>query len=160
MLYASVTFLGGEWVGGLFSKVDINDGTVLCEYTGKVLTKNEEHTSTSEYLMTARDPLDLRKRLVIDGNPRKYSNISGYANYCENKYANSYFVDQTCKGEKVNVVLIAKEFIPKCTEIRADYDMGSSVHPFRDIMISKGIYDDCKAAYKNIKWELPLRCKH
>lgn len=129
---------------------------MLCEYTGKALTRDEVSTSTSEYLMTARDPLDLRRRIVIDGDPRKYSNISGYANYSNNQWANSYFVDNTCKGGKCNVVLIAKEFIPINTEIRVDYDMGSSVHPFRDMMIRKGIYDDCKKAYKNIKWESPL----
>ena len=150
VVYASNTFLGGGWVGGLFAKVDINEGVVLCEYKGKVLTKDEENKSTSEYLMTSRDPLDLRRRVVIDGDPRKYSNISGYANHSDNQYANSYFVDNTCKGGKCNVLLIAKEFIPIRTEIRVDYDMGSSVHPFRDIMINNGIYDDCKKEYKNV----------
>ncbi len=159
MVYASNTFLGGGWVGGLFAKLDITKGTVLCEYTGKILTKDEEHTSTSEYLMIARDPLDLRRRVVIDGDPREYSNISGYANYSENKYANSYFVDQTRKGNKCSVVLIAKEFIPACREIRVDYDMGSSLHPFRDMMISKGIYEECKIEYKSEKWESPLTRK-
>jgi hypothetical protein len=156
-VYASYTFLGTNWVGGLFSKVDINKGSVLCEYIGKVLTKDEENTSTSEYLMTVRDPRDLRRRIVIDGDPRKYSNICGYANYSENRYANSFFVDSTCKDGKCNILLIASEYIPAGKEIRVDYDMGSSTHPFRDMMIKKGIYNDCKQEYKNVKWEFPLR---
>lgn len=162
MVYASSTLLCGKWVGGLFSRVDINKGAVLCEYTGKVLTKNEENTSTSEYLMTARHPLDLRRRVVIDGDPRKYSNICGYANYSDHKYANSYFVDQTRrKGNACSVVLIAKEFIPARTEIRVDYDMGSSGHPFRSMMISKGIYEECKLEYQNVKWKFPSKfCDH
>ena len=156
LVYASHTLLGKDWVGGLFSKVDINKGSLIGEYTGKVLTKDEENTSVSMYLMTARNPQDLRRRLVIDGDPRKYLNICGYANYSDNQYANSYFVDKTCKGGKCNIELIASEFIPAGTEIRVDYDMGSSVHPFRDMMINYGIYEDCKGEYKNIKWEFPI----
>jgi len=156
VVYASHTLLGGNWVGGLFSKVDINKGSVICEYTGKLLTKDEENTSMSDYLMSVRNPQDLRRRVVIDGDPRKYFNISGYANYSDNQYANSYFVDSTCKGGKCNMILVAKELIPVGTEIRVDYDMGSSAHPFRDMMILKGIYNDCKQEYKTIKWEAPL----
>lgn len=156
VVYASHTLLDMDWVGGLFSKWGIHKGSVLCEYTGSALTKEEENTSTSEYLMTARDPQDLRRRIVIDGDPRKYSNICGYANYSDNQYANSYFVDNTCKGGKCNIVLIASECIPAGTEIRVDYDMGSLVHPFRDMMMKKGIYNDCKQEYKNIKWDFPL----
>ena len=157
VVYTSHTLVGKEWVGGLFSKGDTNKGSVLCEYTGKALTKDEENTSTSEYLMSVRDPQDLRRRIVIDGDPRKYLNISGYANYSDHQYANAYFIDNTCKGGKCTVVLMAGEFIPAGREIRVDYDMGSSVHPFRDMMVKKGIYDDCKQEYKNIRWEFPLR---
>lgn len=155
VVYASHTLVGKEWVGGLFSKGDTNKGSVLCEYTGKVLTKDEENTSTSEYLMAARDPQDLRRRIVIDGDPRKYLNIAGYANYSDQQCANAYFVDDTRKGGRCTVVLMAGEFIPAGTEIRVDYDMGSSVHPFRDMMIKKGIYHDCKEEYKNIHWGFP-----
>lgn len=155
VVYASHTSLGGSWLGGLFAKTDIDKEVMLCEYRGKTLTKEEEKSSSSEYLMIARNPSDLRRRVVIDGDPSKYSNIAGYANYSEHQNANSYFVDKTCRGDTYKILLVAKENIPVGTEIRVDYDMGSSVHPFRDMMISKGIYDECKQEYKKIKWEFP-----
>jgi hypothetical protein len=156
ILYASNTYLGGVWMGGLFTKIDIHKNQPLCQYTGKILTKNEELSSSSEYLMKVSDPKDRRRKLTIDGDPSKFNNISAYANYTDNKYANAIFIDQTKKNEHSNITLIAKEFIPKGTEIRVDYDMGSSAHPFRDMMIQKGIYnhDDCKT-YKQIKWQQP-----
>mgnify|MGYP006077159289 FL=1 len=156
VVYASHTLVGKEWVGGLFSNGDTNKGSVLCEYSGKKMTKEEENTSTSEYLMVARNPQDLRRRIVIDGDPRKYLNIAGYANYSDHQHANAYFVDETCKGGKCTILLKAGEFIPAGTEIRVDYDMGSAVHPFRDMMVKKGIYSDCKQEYKNILWDFPL----
>ena len=140
----------------MFSKGDTNKGSVLCEYTGKVLTKDEENTSNSEYLMAARNPQDLRRRIVIDGDPHKYLNIAGYANYSDHQHANAYFVDKTCKGGRCIIMLMTGEFIPAGTEIRVDYDMGSAVHPFRDMMVKKDIYNDCKQEYKNIRWEFPL----
>jgi hypothetical protein len=156
VVYASHTPLGGFWSGGLFARVDIDKERVLCEYRGKILTKEEEKTSSSEYLMTARDPSDLRRRVVIDGDPSKYANIAGYANYSEHQNANSYFVDKTIRGGKCRILLIAKEHIPMGTEIRVDYDMGSSTHPFRDMMIRSGTYADCKQEYKTMRWEFPL----
>lgn len=154
VVYASNTLLNGIWTGGLFSKVDIEKERVLCEYTGRILTKDEEMTSSSEYLMSVRDPLDLRRRRVIDGDPARYSNIAAYANHSDNKHANAFFVDKTRKNGVCKVLLIANEFIPEGTEIRVDYDMGSSVHPFRDMMINKGIYDH-STQYRRLKWEFP-----
>ena len=156
VVYASNTFLCGAWAGGLFSKVDIEREQPMCEYVGKILRKDEELTSSSEYLMKVRDPTDLRRRLIIDGDPRKFSNISAYANYSVNKHANAYFVDQTKKNKEAKVMLHAKEFIPQGTEIRVDYDMGSSAHPFRDMIIQRGNYDDSKL-YKDIQWTYPSR---
>ena len=154
-VYASNTLLGGSWVGALFSKIDIKKGESLCKYTGKILTQDEEAESSSQYLMKVRNPLDLRRKLVIDGDPRKFSNIAGYANYSKHQYANAYFVDKTHKNGECNIILIAKEFIPQGVEIRVDYDMGSAIHPFRDMMIKENVYVDDDHAYKNIRWCAP-----
>lgn len=153
-VYASHALLGGHWVGALFASVDLREGDLLCEYTGKLLEKHEEATSSSEYLMKVRDPLDLRRRRVIDGDPRSFGNLAGYANHSEHKLANARFVDQTRRHGRSQVVLLAKEFIPGGTEIRVDYDMGSHVYPFRDMMIARGTYD-ASPDYKRTSWEFP-----
>ena len=153
-VYASYTLLNDTWAGGLFSKIDIQKGELLCEYVGKILTAKEATESTSEYLFSVRDPDDLRRKKVIDGDPNKSENIAAYANYSDNVNANAMFLDQTKRKGVCKIVLISKEFIPAGIEIRVDYDMGSSVNPFRDFMIQSGIYDS-SVNYKETVWARP-----
>tara|TARA_Y100001936_G_C16078279_1_gene675690 strand:- start:2139 stop:2663 length:525 start_codon:yes stop_codon:yes gene_type:complete len=158
IVYASNTVLNNQWVGGLFAKVDINEREVLCDYTGIILSPTEAKLSSSEYLFSVRDPKDMRRRKVVDGDPQKSSNIAAYANYSEHMYANAIFIDQTTKNATCKIVLVSKEFIPAGCEIRVDYDMGSSTHPFRDSMILKGIFDR-NTSYKETIWNYPGRCQ-
>lgn len=154
IVYASYTLLNNAWAGGLFSKNDIEKGELLCEYNGRILDVKEATESTSEYLFSVRDPNDLRRKKVIDGDPNKSINLAAYANYSDYVNANAMFLDQTKRKNVCKIVLISKEFIPKGTEIRVDYDMGSSVNPFKDSMIQKGIYDS-SVNYKETLWTHP-----
>ena len=142
--YASRTDVGGVWLGGLFAKHDLAPGEIIAKYEGAMLTSEEADASTSEYLMTAVDVCDRRRRIVIDGHPQ-FGNLAGYANYAANKVANAVFEDQGWvkrpRGAecRTDVVLKAKVQVAAGQEIRVDYDMGVVSRPFRQQMIRRGV---------------------
>ncbi len=58
---------------GLFSMSEIPKGKCIIEYKGRVISKKEEYTINSKYLM------EIDSRTVIDGSAR--SNIARYINH-------------------------------------------------------------------------------
>ncbi len=160
IVYASFTHLNGQWMRGLFAKRDIASGEVLGVYQGVVISPKAVQTSTSLYLMTCRDPTDLRKRITIDGDPNTTpSNLVGFANYSKHKYANANFVDATTRTSGSNIVLTANQNIPRGTEVRVDYDMGSRATPFLDMELAKGVpeaaFED--TTYRTLVWAYPVK---
>lgn len=161
-VYASDTFVGGVWLGALFSKRDIGKGEVIAEYEGKVYDKDEaDSVPNQEYMMAVRDPSDRRRRVFVDGNPSLHPfNIAGWANFAEGKSANAVFEDMASLSppeKRSHVFLVAREPIPTGTEVRVDYDGGSSAHPFRDQMVRQGIPLSTLRSpeYKALRWLYP-----
>ena len=90
VVYAGYTKLGNHWSGGLFALHDVQPGEWMATYTGRIHTRDSaERVANQQYMLTARTAADLRRRVVIDGNPSLYDNIAGYANYAENRHANA-----------------------------------------------------------------------
>lgn len=140
--YARFCQVDGHRIGALFARRDLIDGEVISAYVGPILSRTDALRSTSAYLFSARDVRDRRRRVVIDGDPR-HGNLAGYANYVVHTCANAEFVDAAAeaKGDAshTNVLLRAREFIPRGTEIRADYDRGVAGRPFYNQMLADGI---------------------
>lgn len=162
-VYASYTYLGGKWMGGLFAKKNLISGELIARYTGieyypPSLADGVEDQS---YMFTARMSQDRRKRVVIDGNPAVApNNLAGYANFAEGGSANALFVDLAHlapDGVNTFVAIQVVEPIASGTEIRIDYDMGSSTHPFRNQMIASGIPREALRGreYIHKKWLYP-----
>lgn len=162
-VYASYTHIGGRWMGGLFAKRPLSRGQVLSRYTGREYypASAADTVNDQSYMFSARMAQDGRKRVVIDGNPAfTPSNLAGYANYAEGAAANAYFIDRSKEappGANTFVVLEAAESIPQGAEIRVDYDVGSSAHPFRDQMLSLGVPQRALQGrgYLQRKWVYP-----
>jgi hypothetical protein len=156
-VYASFTLVGDKWIRGLFCKTDVPAFKIIGFYDGKSLTQIEADVSTSEYLMTARQNRDRRKKIVIDGNPDIYNNICGFANYSVNSIANATFEDTKHESRETSVIMKTKEFIPAGCEIRVDYDLGQRSTPFLDSLISKGLSRAhfTSPAYKQHIWTYP-----
>ena len=161
-VYASYTKIGNNWIGGLFTRRALTPGETIARYEGKLLTNAEADASASEYLMTAVDMRDRRKRVVIDGHP-KYNNLAGYANYASDRVANVEFEDRgktkgaSSTSKRTNIVLQAKHHIPVVRELRVDYDMGAVARPFRQQMIAQGVSaaDLDSPEYKRVTWRYP-----
>ena len=130
--------------GGLFTKCALAPGGVISKYDGPLLTEAEADVSLSEYLMTAIDVQDRRRRVVIDGHP-KFNNLAGFANYAAHRVANAVFEDrgkatrQRSAACRTDVVLKAWAHIAAGQEIRVDYDMGVAGRPFRAQMLERGV---------------------
>lgn len=156
-VYASFTLVGNHWIRGLFCKTDIPAFKIIGFYEGKSLTQREADVSTSEYLMTARQNRDRRKKVVLDGNPDIYNNICGFANYAVNSIANATFEDTKHESRETSVILKSKQFIPAGCEIRVDYDLGQRSTPFLNSLISKGLPRSyfTSPAYKQHIWTYP-----
>ena len=160
--YASHTEVGGMWLGGLFAKRDLVPGEIIAKYEGVVLTSEEADASTSEYLMTAVDVRDRRKRVVFDGHPQ-FNNLAGFANYAAQRVANAVFEDQgriarqRCASDRTDVVLKAWVRVPSGQEIRVDYDMGASGRPFRRQMLARGVEagELDGPGYRERRWAYP-----
>ena len=160
--YASYTDVGGAWLGGLFAKRDLVPGETIAKYEGAILTNEEADASKSEYLMTAVDVRDNKRRVVIDGHP-KHGNLAGYANYAAHKVANAVFEDQgkivrsRDAGGSTDVVLQAWAHIAAGQEIRVDYDMGVTGRPFRQQMIRRGVAASelDGPGYGAVRWAYP-----
>lgn len=157
-VYASFTLVGNKWIRGLFCKNDLPAFTIIGFYNGKSLTKKEADVSTSEYLMTARQNADRRKKVVIDGDPDIYNNICGFANYATNDIANATFEDTRNKSKATSVILKNKYFVPAGCELRVDYDLGQRSTPFLDSLIRKGLSRSyfTSSAYQQHVWVYPL----
>ena len=98
--------------------------------------------------------------MVLDGDPDVGYNLAGYANYVAARQANGMFEDRAKEfrrsaEHRTYVVLLAAEDIEAGTEIRVDYDMGCSTHPFRDQMLAAGMTDLDSSAYKDTRWVYP-----
>ena len=142
IVYVAYTRVNNEgWTRGLFAAREILKGELIGVYDGVILSSREANSSTSEYLMTMRDPKDLRKRLTIDGDPSKTrENIVAFANYAKQEYANANFIDETKKGDsKPTVAMRACRRIEQNCELRVDYDMGSAKTPFLDKLVQNGV---------------------
>ena len=162
VVYAGYTKLSDKWMGALFTKTRLKKGDVIAEYTGKIYSTSESHKiQNQEYMMSARNPSDLRQRNVIDGNPNLYAdNIAGYANFAQGKHANAVFDDRASERptrKLSHVFLIANEVIPSGVEVRVDYDGGSNTHPFRDQLLKNGVLiSELKnSKYKSVSWNYP-----
>jgi hypothetical protein len=156
-VYASFTLVDDKWIRGLFCKTDIPAYKIIGFYEGKYLTPAEADVSSSEYLMTARQNRDRRKKVVLDGNPDIYNNICGFANYAVNSIANATFEDTKDKSRETSVILKSKQFIPAGCEIRVDYDLGQRSTPFLNSLIAKGLPRSyfVSPAYKQCIWTYP-----
>tara|TARA_Y100000748_G_scaffold42561_1_gene31577 strand:- start:649 stop:1092 length:444 start_codon:yes stop_codon:yes gene_type:complete len=141
---------------GLFARRDLVKGELLCTYDGEVLASSEANYF-SEYFMTARNPQDLRRRLVIDGDPDRFENLAGYANFAAHEFANGIFMDETTRGGvRPYVCLRARVDTAKGTEIRVDYDMGSAGHPYRDMMEAHAQWSvEQDDTYRKVVWDDP-----
>ena len=164
--YASYVNIGGVWMGGLFAKHDLQPEDEIARYVGREYSNRTmaDDVKDQSYMFAARMVQDGRKRVAIDGNPALYKNLAGYSNFVEGNAANAHFVDKWKGADdtlRTNVILQAATHIPSGTEIRVDYDMGSSTHPFRDQMIRKGIPPKAlrDPSYKTQTW-LPPNAFH
>ena len=157
IVYVSFTRVGGRWIRGLFTKTDLPAYTIVGFYDGKILTQIEADNSTSEYLMTARQNADRRKKVVIDGNPDVYNNICGFANYAKNIVANATFEDIKDKHRDTSVIMKTKCFVPAGHELRLDYDLGQRSTPFLDSLIQSGLSRSCftSSDYMHQLWAYP-----
>jgi len=156
-VYASYTCVGGEWIRGLFCKTNVPAFKIIGFYEGKSLTQEEADVSTSEYLMTARQNRDRRKKVTLDGNPDIYDNICGFANYAVNSIANATFEDTKHESRETSVILKSTQSIPAGCEIRVDYDLGQRSTPFLDSLLSRGLPRSyfISPAYKQHIWTYP-----
>eukprot|EP00966_Prymnesium_polylepis_P089739 2077967-Prymnesium_polylepis.1 len=122
-VYASYTNIGGQWLGGLFARRDLAPNDVIAKYKGALLSSGEARVSGSEYLMTAIDVQDWRRRVGIDGHP-KFGGLAGFASYAAHRVANAVFEDQRKaarqRGDacRTSVVLKAWVHIAAGQEIR------------------------------------------
>ena len=164
-VYASYTNIEGTWMGGLFAKRDLCPGQPIARYMGREYEASEaDKVEDQSFMFTATVVRDRRRRVVIDGNPALYENLAGYANYAEGDAANAIFVDQAASagtkqhtGATTNIWLRAAAYIPAGTELRVDYDMGSSQHPFRDQMLKNGVSRRALRvpSYQSNQWKHP-----
>lgn len=91
---------------GLYTQEPIKKGACIIEYKGRVLTKEEEETITSQYLF------EVSKTVTIDGKDR--SNTARYINHSHRP---------NCEIEiyKGHVYIMAKRNIKEGEELSYDY---------------------------------------
>lgn len=91
---------------GLYAQEPIKKGICIIEYTGRVLSKEEEETITSQYLF------EVSKKITIDGKDR--SNTARYINHSHRP---------NCEIEiyKGHVYVMAKRNIKEGEELSYDY---------------------------------------
>ena len=127
-VYASTMNAGT--MNGLFAYRDIEEGEILVQYTGPILSQRAANLSGSDYLFTAfyrsREGADTVIEKVIDGR----GELAGFANHAPESLANASAVDLlpsiidndvTYSGRHA-LVLVAKRKIPKGAEVRFDYN--------------------------------------
>ena len=157
------------YVGALFAKVDLPAGAIIAKYEGREYPCDSRNKNAiwnqlenTQYLLTRINEKDRRKRIVVDGNPI-WGGIGGYANY--SRTPNIRFVDYAKEypAEKIGgVYLQTTEFVERGTELRVDYDMGSTATPFLDDMLLN--WPDCVSKtelfephYRALRYTTPPR---
>ncbi|MDR3548857.1 MAG: SET domain-containing protein [Candidatus Pacebacteria bacterium] len=91
---------------GLFAEEDIPKGKCVIEYTGRVISKEEEYTSRSQYLF------EINNRKTIDGSAR--TNTARYINFSHRPNCESEIHD-AC------VFIFSKRNIKAGEELSYDY---------------------------------------
>lgn len=91
---------------GLFSESEIPKGACIIEYTGRVISKEEEYESRSKYLF------EVNSRMTIDGKPKW--NTAGYINHSCRPNAEPEIRNR-------RVFIMAKRAISPGEEIAYDY---------------------------------------
>ena len=168
-VYAAYTWANGVRMVGLFARRRLRKNTLLGEYTGEVLTReqaDELEGPPNQYLMDALRVGGGGDMVVIDGTPEK-GNLMGYANYAASGAANAAFQDDAIidarrapAGMVTCVRVVTTEEVGEGVEVRIDYDMGraGTSAPFYDMMVNvlgidKGALNS--ANYKANVWATP-----
>ena len=154
---------------GLFARRRLRKNTLLGEYTGEVMTReqaDELEGPPNQYLMDALRVGGGGDMVVIDGTPEK-GNLMGYANYAAGGAANAAFRDDAIidarrapAGVMTCVRVVTTEEVGEGVEVRVDYDMGRTggSKPFFSMMVNVlGIDEGAlnSAEYKANVWAPP-----
>eukprot|EP00966_Prymnesium_polylepis_P239093 5530092-Prymnesium_polylepis.1 len=141
----------GGWLYGLFARVEINSGEVICRYQGKATVKNGVR---NRFSMCGTSVADGVQKLMIDGTPRHgCPNLGGLA--AHSYQPNAAFVDDFLFRRSVrravhtNVMLVAGTDICCGAEIRVDHDSCEG----RSAEVDGA--SAWSASYRAIRWQLP-----
>ena len=127
-VYAST--LAVPHINGLFAFRDIDEGEILVQYKGPILTQKQANESKSEYLFDlwyrSREGAETVVKKTLDGE----GELAGFANHAPESLANAKSVDLLPKiidhdifyEGRHALVLVAKAFIPMGIEIRFNYN--------------------------------------
>ena len=148
-------------MNGLFALEDCRPGDILVEYTGKLLTEEEDAESSSDYRLMARRVRDRSSPKTYDTVIDGQGELGGLANYACAATANAKVLDLleavTRSGRRpmasTAVVLVAVCDIAAGQEVRFDYDgAGSS---FREGLIARGVPREGldSGAYLEHRWQ-------
>ena len=144
-VYASTLNRGRT--NGLFAYRDLDEGEILVQYKGDLLSQKDASASNSQYLFDVlyRTQNDRIMMKTIDGQGR----LMGFANHAPTNLANAYAVDliptivrhSVPYDDRTALVLIAKKSIRKGTEIRFNYniDQGDDDGPMVQQMLAQGV---------------------
>lgn len=132
-------------MNGLFAFRDLVPGEILVQYTGEILSQAKANTSSSEYLFDlwyrSREGADTVVRKTLDGK----GELAGFANYAPRDIANAYAIDllpaiidnDIIFDGRHALVLVAKTFVRKGTELRFDYNSDQSTGDMINMMQTK-----------------------
>ena len=173
-VYASTLAPDGA-INGLFAFRDIEEGEILVQYTGPILTQKEANASKSDYLFDlwyrSRDGADTVVRKTLDG----WGELAGFANHAPESLANAKSKDilptiidnDKYYPERHALVLIAKTKIPKGIEIRFNYNAdqgfgGPSDSDMVRAMYSRGVTEQqlYSRAFLRTQYETPPERNH
>ena len=174
-VYASTLAPDGA-INGLFAFRDIEEGEILVQYTGPILTQKEANASKSDYLFDlwyrSRAGADTVVRKTLDG----WGELAGFANHAPESIANAkskdilptiidndkYLSRATRFGFN-----IAKTKIPKGIEIRFNYNAdqgfgGPSDSDMVRAMLSRGVTEQqlYSRAFLRTQYETPPERNH
>eukprot|EP00966_Prymnesium_polylepis_P081119 1879432-Prymnesium_polylepis.1 len=123
LAYGSFTLVDGTWIYGLFARVAILAGTVICRYSGRA-TRDGGH---DVFTMSGTSVADEVSKLVINGAPGTAArNLGCFAAHSHRP--NATFIDDfkfevsERRAVHTNVVLVAGNDISEGTEIRVDHE--------------------------------------
>ena len=148
-------------MNGLFALEDCRRGDILVEYTGKLLTEEEDAASSSDYRLMARRVRDRSSPKTYDTVIDGQGELGGLANYACAATANAKVLDLleavTRSGRRpmasTAVVLVAVYDIAGGQEVRFEYDGTGS--GFREALIARGVprEDLDSGAYLEHRWQ-------